>query len=402
MNLCRRINEHCYWIGVNDRRLQRFENMFPLDNGVSYNSYLILDEKICIMDSVDSSAADQYMANIEALLGERCPDYLVVQHMEPDHCGSIQQLLERYPQCRMVGNKKTFQLYEQFYDSRFRERYLEVADNDHLNLGAIDLRFILAPNVHWPEVMVTYDELHHLLFSADAFGSFGAIQGNLFYDELDSDQELPELRRYYSNIVGRQGASVQRLFKKLEDLELDVLCPLHGRVFRRVVDVAFILDKYQHWSTYTPEENGVVLFWSSMYGNMELAMDKLALYLSEAGVREIKCFDVSQTDPSYIIAELFRCSHFVVGGVNYNTELYFKLEALLKEALTCGVQKRDFALLVSKSWGGKAEQILKELLDPKRFTQLGETLPLLSSLKPEQDQALQDLAQTLAKSILKA
>lgn len=401
MHCTRFIHHNITWIGVNDRRLQRFENMFPLSNGVAYNSFFIDANSTCVMDSVDQSASTQYIENIEAVLKGRPLNYLVVQHMEPDHCGSIQQLLLLHPETKLVGNKKTFTFFEQFYSEQFRDRYYEVKENDRLDLGGATLRFLMTPNVHWPEVMMTYEEESKTLFSADAFGSFGVIEGNLFADEISFAEELPEMRRYYTNIVGRHGNSVQSAFKKLSTLELSCLCPLHGRLFRTTESIQVILEKYQIWSSYGHEEKGVLLVYASMYGNMESTIDRLAIKLSERGVQQLKIHDVSQSDASFIISDAFKYSHLVFGGVNYNTELYFGMDFLLRELAACNLQNRHFALLASKTWGGKAADIMSQLLSGcKNFEQLGETLVQTSSFKEAQEENLDQLADLLAQSVL--
>ena len=257
-----------------DRRLELFENMFPLPNGVAYNSYLIMDEKTALIDTVDRSISDLYLENVTHVLGDRTLDYLVVNHMEPDHCANIEAIARRYPNVKIVGNKKTFQLMEQFYTFNMTSNYLEVKEKEELPLGEMTLRFYTAPMVHWPEVMVTYETSRGILFSADAFGSFGAFAGNIFADETN-DIDVDEARRYYANIVGRYGPQVQSLFKKLAGLEIGMICSLHGLIWRGE-KIPFILDLYQKWSLYEPEKKGVVLVYASMYGNTENAMNVLA------------------------------------------------------------------------------------------------------------------------------
>lgn len=397
----REISENIYSIGVNDRTTQRFENMFPLAEGVSYNSFLIKGEKTCLMDAVDASQTMQFMNNLTAALDGRPLDYLVVQHLEPDHCGSLEYVLNKYPHAKFVGGAKSFTLFEQFYSEEFKDRYLLIKENDELDLGGFVLQFVFAPMVHWPEVFMSYEKKTQTLFSADAFGAFGAIKGNLFADEIDEFMtHCDENRRYYANIVGRHGQSVQRLFAKVKDLEIKMICPLHSYCFRTPETIQFILDKYQTWSTYQAEEKGIVIAFASMYGNTALAADILASYLSERGVRNISMFDVSQTQASTIISDIFRYNTVLFAGMNYNTELYFVMESLLTELVGCGFQNRKVQIIGNMSWGGRAVKIMEEKLSlAKNIEMVSEPFILKSSLKKEQLPELQNLADQLVSAI---
>lgn len=275
MQNIRNITDKILWVGASDRRLHLFENMFPIPDGVAYNSYVILDEKTAIMDTADSSVTRQYLENLTAALGGRQPDYLVVNHMEPDHCADIAELARLYPSMQIVGNQKTFGLMNQFYNMDLEGRTVVVKEGDVLDLGEHKLTFVMAPMVHWPEAMMSYESTHKILFSADAFGSFGALDGAVFNDEnLDPHGLHSEMRRYYSNIVGKYGMQVQAVLKKAAGLEISMICPLHGPIWRE--DLGWLLDKYQKWSSYTPEENTVAIFYGSMYGNTAEAADLLA------------------------------------------------------------------------------------------------------------------------------
>ena len=305
MYCTRKITDSITWVGGNDRRLALFENLFPIPRGVSYNSYLIMDEKTVLVDTADASITRQFLENITHTLSGRGLDYLIVNHMEPDHCANIEELLLRYPDLKIVGNSKTLSMIGQFYDLNAGERSIVVKENDTLPLGQHTLRFYFAPMVHWPEVMMTYEESEQLLFSADAFGTFGALNGNLFNDEVNFERDwLPDARRYYSNIVGKYGAQVQSALKKVAGLPIRMICPLHGLVWRSDIDV--LLDKYAHWSQYQPEERAVALFYGSMYGDTENAVNVLAAGLAEAGVKNIAVYDISSTHVSVLISEILQ------------------------------------------------------------------------------------------------
>lgn len=401
MHNIRKIHENIFYVGVNDRRLQRFENMFPIDEGVSYNAYLLRGEKTCLIDTVDAGETIQFLDNVAAALDGRGLDYLVVQHMEPDHCGVIELILRRYPEAKLIGNSKTFTLFEQFYTEDLKERYQCIAEGDALELGGFTLKFVMAPMVHWPEVFVSYETQTGTLFSADAFGSFGAISGNLFGDEVELDgKHLNEMRRYYANIVGKHGLSVQRLFPKLQGIDIRTICPLHSLCYRTPEDIGMVLEKYTRWAAYEPEEKGVVIAFASMYGNTALAADVLGARLAERGVRNVRLFDVSQTHPSFIIGEIWKYSGVVFAGMNYNTELYYNMHSLLTELVGCGFQNRDVALIGNMSWGGRAVNIMQEILaKAKDLRFIAEPFMLKSSLKSAQSAAMDELAAAIAETL---
>ncbi len=302
MHSTRKIKEDLIYVGGSDRRLSRFENLFPIPRGVSYNSYVLLDEKTVLFDTVDDSIGRQFLENVTHALGGRELDYLIVQHMEPDHCALIDEMLRRYPDAKIVCSAKALGMLRQFYGLDATDRALVVAEGDKLSTGRHTLHFIMAPMVHWPEVMVTYDEPHKILFSADAFGTFGALAGNIFDDEIGIDSVwMNDARRYYTNIVGKYGAQVQLLLKKASALDIETICPLHGPVWRGNLDL--LLDKYQKWSTYEPEDKGVMIAYATMYGNTENAANVMACLLAERGVHNIAMYDVSETDVSELVAE---------------------------------------------------------------------------------------------------
>lgn len=399
MQNAQQISQDIYWVGGNDRRLALFENLFPIPQGVSYNSYLIIDEKITLVDTVDQAISRQFIENITYLLNGRSIDYLIVNHMEPDHCADIEELARRYPEMKIVGNKKTFQMIEQFYTIDSPDRLYEVKEKDELCIGTHTLKFYFAPMVHWPEVMVTFEMTKGILFSADAFGSFGALSGNLFSDETDFDEiYLDEARRYYTNIVGKYGVQVQNVLKKLGDLKINMICSLHGPIWRE--NLSYIVNKYQHWSSYKPEKKGVVLAYASMYGNTENVMSLLAAKLSERGISDMRMFDVSKTHPSYIISDIFKYSNIVLASPTYNAGLYYMMEALLREMEGLNIQKRGISLIGNGSWAPVAVKVMKEHIEKlKNITLIGEPFEIRSALKKDQIPELDRLADAIAASV---
>ncbi len=392
------ITPNIYWVGGSDRRLALFENMFPLPNGVAYNSFLILDEKTALLDTVDRSISEIYFENIAHVLGGRQLDYLIVNHMEPDHCANIEDIVRRYPNVRLVGNKKTFQFMEQFYEMDMTSNYLEVKEGDELTLGSKTLRFYMAPMVHWPEVMVTYEVTGGILFSADAFGSFGAFSGNLFADEMDNI-DIDEARRYYANIVGRYGSQVQALFKKLAGLEIHMICSLHGLIWRGE-KISFILDLYDKWSRYEPEKKGVVLVYASMYGNTENTVQVLANKLAQRGIRDMHMYDVSKTHASYIISDLWKYSHMVLASPTYNLHLYFAMDALLKDLEVLNLKNRKVSIIGNHTWASAAMKSMKEQLESMSQMELvGEPLDVRSTLKAAREADLDKLADDIYTSV---
>ena len=396
----REISPQIYWIGGNDRRLEQFENLFPLANGVSYNSWLILDEKTAIIDTVDDAITDQYLENIEHLMQGRELDYLIINHMEPDHCGNIENLIRRYPNVKVVGNKKSFQLFNQFYNMDITDNQMLAGEGDEINLGNHNLKFITAPMVHWPEVMMNYETTKGILFSADAFGTFGALAGNLFDDEVDyKNLYLDESRRYYANIVGKFGAQVQSVFRKISSFEINMICSLHGPIFRS--DLNLILDLYDKWSKYEPEKEGVVIFYGSMYGNTANTADSLANKLGQRGVKDIRVYDVSKTHPSYIISDIWKYSHLVAAAPTYNMGLYYPMDNLLHEMISLGVKNRKVSIIGNHSWASAAHKIMTERFSSmKNMEIIGEELDIKSRLKDNEESKLDDLADAIAASVL--
>lgn len=395
----RKVTEDIVWVGASDRRLALFENIFPIPRGVSYNSYVLLDEKTVLLDTVDASVAGQFFENLEHVLDGRKLDYLIVNHMEPDHCAMIGDLVRRYPEVQVVGNTKTFGMIKQFFGTNFAERAVTVKEGDTLATGAHTLHFVMAPMVHWPEVMVTYDEKDKVLFAADGFGTFGALNGNIFADEVDFDRDwLDDARRYYTNIVGKYGASVQALLKKASGLEIAVICPLHGPIWRE--KLGYILEKYQKWSTYEAEDQAVVILYATMYGNTASAADALAGRLAAKGVKKIAVYDVSNTHVSELISEIFRASHVVFAAPTYNGGIYPVMENLLVDMKALAVQNKTVALMENGTWAPTtAKQMREKLAELKNVTILDTQITIKSAMAPEQEGQLEALADAIVASM---
>jgi flavorubredoxin len=376
-----------------------FENIFPIERGVSYNSYFLDDEKTVLFDTGDVSVMEQFVENLEHVLGERNLDYVVVNHMEPDHCAMLSDVVRRYPVVKIVGNAKTFNMIKQFFGKGYEDNAIVVKEGDTLETGKHTLRFIMAPMVHWPEVMVTYDETDKVLFSADAFGTFGALNGNIFADEVDFDRDwIDDARRYYTNIVGKYGASVQALLKKASALEISVICPLHGPIWRE--NLGYFIEKHRKWSTYEAEDKAVVIIYASMYGNTASAADALAGLLAEEGVKNIAEYDISNTDVSVLIGEIFRASHIVIASPTYNGGVYPLIGNLLADMKALAVQKKTVAVIENGTWAPGAAKLLRaELESMKDMTILDEQLTVKSALLSGSEEELQRLAKAIVSSM---
>ncbi len=383
------------WIGGSDRRLALFENIYPIPRGVSYNAYLLLDEKTVLLDTVDRSVSDIFFENLEYALNGRPLDYLVVNHMEPDHCGTMQELVLRHPEVKIVCNAKTLKMIHQFFSFDVDSRALLVQEMDTLTTGRHTLAFVMAPMVHWPEAMVTYDTTDKVLYSADAFGTFGAMNGNIFADEVNFETEyLADARRYFTNIVGKYGTQVQALLRKAATIEIKMICPLHGPIWRK--DIGWFIDKYVKWSTYTPEEESVMIAYASVYGNTENAANILASKLADAGVKNVAVYDVSMTHPSVIVAEAFRCSHLVFASTTYNAGIFATMQTALDDIVAHNLQNRTIALIENGSWAPMADGLMrKKLAALKNVNILDNTVKILSSVKEDQLSQLDALANAL-------
>lgn len=399
MHSTRKVTDDLIYVGGSDRRLSRFENLFPIPKGVSYNSYVLLDEKTVLFDTADESISRQYIENVVHALNGRPLDYMVVQHMEPDHCAMIDDMLRRYPEAKMVCSAKAVGMFAQFYGTDVAARALVVKEGDKLSTGEHTLHFVMAPMVHWPEVMVTYDEKDKILFSADAFGTFGALAGNIFNDEITFDTTwMNDARRYYTNIVGKYGVQVQALLKKAASLDIEMICPLHGPIWRK--GLGLLLEKYQKWSTYEPEDKTVMIAYATMYGNTENAANVLAGMLADKGVKNIAMYDVSETDVSELVAESFRCSHLVLAAPTYNSGIQPKMEAYLSDIKALNLQNRTVAVIDNGTWAATAgKQMIGTLEGMKNMTILENTISIKSALAENQLGALEALADELAKQV---
>ena len=395
----RALTEDLYWIGGNDRRLSLFENVYPVPAGVSYNAYLCLDEKAVLFDTVDSSVSGVFFENLAHLLNGRKLDYIVVQHMEPDHSATLNEALQRYPEATVVTTAKTVKMIGQFFPVDVSGRTQLVKEGGTLNTGRHTFTFVMAPMVHWPEVMVTYDLTDKILFSADAFGTFGALNGNIFADEIDFENKaLDEARRYYTNIVGKYGPQVQALLKKASALEIGMICPLHGPVWRE--NIGWFVDKYQKWSSYTPEEDAVLIVYGTIYGGTQQAAEILAGKLAERGVRNIAMYDVAMTHPSVLVSEAFRCSHIVFASSTYNAGIFQPMETLLADLAAHSLQSRTVAIIANGSWAPMSGKLITEQLAAmKNMHILEPSLTLLSRLKEDQLPVLDEIADALVASL---
>ncbi len=395
-----RVNKDMLYIGASERRLSLFENMYPLKDGVSYNSFLVNDDKTVLLDTADYAVSRTFMENLEHALGGKKLDIVIINHMEPDHCASLSLVLERYPAAKIYATAQVKNMISQFFGEDVSDRFNAVKDNDTLNTGKHTFRFITAPMVHWPEVMVTYDEADKILYSADAFGTFGALSGNIFSDETTHwSTDLAEARRYYSNIVGRFGANASMLLKKASSLDIEMIAPLHGPIIRK--DPAFYIDKYVKWSSYTPEDKGAVaIIYGSVYGGTENACDILAAMLAERGVKNIKEYDVSSIHPSYLIAECFRCSTLVFAAPTHEAMLFVPMEAFLSDLKRKNLAKRTVALIENGTWGPLAGKLMASYFEGMKDIKLiEERLTIRSTLNEEGLKTLELMADSLCKEL---
>ncbi len=397
----RNVTKDLYWIGGNDHRLALFENIHPIPKGVSYNSYLLLDKKTVLFDTVDWSICRDFLSNMAHVLDGRDLDYIVINHMEPDHGASLEEVLIRYPKAKIISTEKSFMLMRQFgFDVDGKE--IQVKEGDTFSFGKHEVIFIEAPMVHWPEAMVTFDKTDGVLFSADAFGSFGALDGKLFNDEVNFDRDwIDEARRYYTNIVGKYGPFVQSLLKKATPILPDIkyICPLHGPVWRN--DFEYLLDKYNKWSSYEPEEKAVMIAYASMYGNTEFAAQILATKLVERGIKNVVVYDVSNTHVSQLISEAFRVSHIALCSVTYNLGIYPVMHNFLNDMKALNLQNRTVAIVENGSWTPRSGDLMEQFLDEemKFMDVLNERVTVSSSVNESREKELDSLAETIVSSL---
>ena len=399
MHCAKKVTDDLYWIGGSDRRLALFENVYPIPRGVSYNSYVLLDEKTVLLDTVDASISGLFFENLEYVLNGRTLDYLIVNHMEPDHCAVIGDVVRRYPDVKLVCNAKTVPMLKQFFNFPVEDRTVIVKEMDTLCTGKHTFAFVMAPMVHWPEAMVSYDTVDKILFSADGFGTFGAINGNLFADEVNFERDwLDDARRYFIDIVGKYGVQVQNLLKKAATLEIKMICPLHGPVWRE--NLGWFIEKYDTWSSYKPEDQAVMIAYASIYGNTENAAEILASKLADKGVKNIAMYDVSVTDPSVIVSESFRCSHLVFAAPSYNGGIFTKMETVLSELKAHSLQNRTVAIMENGTWAPVAGRQMREIFaGMKNIELLEEGVTIRSAVKEAQEASLEALAEKIASSL---
>ena len=398
MHCVRKVTEDLFWVGANEHRLNLFENIHPISRGVSYNSYLLLDKKTVLFDTVDWAVCRQFLENVEAVLAGRKLDYMVINHMEPDHAASIEEILLRYPEVKVISTEKAFMLMHQFgFDVEDRKEV--VKEGDTKSFGKHNVVFVSAPMVHWPEAMVTFDTTNGVLFAADAFGSFGALDGKLFNDEVNFDRDwIDDARRYYTNIVGKYGPHVQALLKKAATIDIKIICPLHGPVWRS--NLGYFIDKYDKWSRYEPEEKGVMIVYASMYGNTEAAATVLASKLVEKGMSNVVMYDVSNTHVSQLISETFKYSHIVLASVTYNLGIYPMMHNYLMDMKALNVQNRTVAIVENGSWACISGDLMKEFLDGmKQMTVINERLTMVSSLSEEKQDEMDMLVDSILDSM---
>ena len=381
-----KITDSIIYVGVDDKEMDLFENQYHTPNGISYNSYMILDDKIAIMDTVDARKTDEWMKNIENVLGEKQPDFLVVSHMESDHSDNIANLVNKYPNMKVVGNAQIFRMINQFFNLELGDRAIIVKEGDTLNLGNHTLQFIMAPMVHWPEVMMSYEQTEKILFSADGFGKFGTLDTN--------EDWTCEARRYYFNIVGKYGANVQALLKKASNLDIKIICPLHGPILDK--DLAFYINKYNIWSSYTPEDDGVLIAYASIHGNTERAAKKMAEILKQKGAKKVVLADLARDDMAEAIEDAFRYDKIVVASSTYNMEIFPCMHHFLLHLLGKNYQNRRVGIIENGSWAPNSGKLMKELFEKMKDISICDTMVTIkSAMKADNIEQREKLAEEI-------
>ncbi len=391
-----KLADNIYYLGFNDRRTELFENIWPIPNGISYNSYLIEDEKIVLIDCVEKQFTEEFIEKIEDIIGIKPVDYLVINHMEPDHSGAMKSIMRRYPDITLVGNKKTFGIIESF--GILTEKMLVVDDNYKLEIGKSQLQFQTIPMVHWPETMVTFSEENKILFSGDAFGSFGTLDGGVFDDEINLEFYETEVMRYFTNIVGKYCAHTQRALNKLSSLDIKMIASTHGPIWRS--DLNWILNRYEKWSSYDTE-NGVVIVYGSMYGNTQKMAEVIARQLSEKGIKNIRIYDSSKTHKSYIINDIFRYKGLIVGSCAYNNELFPNVETLLFTIEHMGIKNHLLGIFGTFLWSGGGVNNLKKFAENVKWEMVYEPIEEKGILKEDKLRMCIELADSMANKLSK-
>jgi flavorubredoxin len=388
------ITEDIFYVGVNDRETAIFENLWPLDKGVSYNSYIIRDKKNVLVDTVKINKFSVFIEKIRNLLNGEDIDYLVINHMEPDHSGSIQEILEEFPNMKIIGNKKTFEFLNDLYG--IQKNLYEVKDGDEIDLGEHKLKFYMTPMVHWPETMMTYETKSKILFTGDAFGGFGSLDGGIFDDEVNLDFFEDEIRRYYSNIVGKYSPMVQRALKKLSDVDIKIIAATHGPVWRKHPER--IIEKYDRWSKYESEE-GVVIIYGSMYGNTEKMADHLARKIAEQGIKNIKVINASKTHLSHIINEIWRFKGVMLGSCTYNTGLFPPMEEIVQWISHTGLKNRVLGIFGTYGWSGGGVSTIEKYAENFKWPIVNESVEAKLSAKEDDLKKLDELAKAMADAV---
>ena len=383
------VSDAVKYIGVDDKTIDLFESQYVVPSGVSYNSYVIMDEKIAVMDTVDKRGTDEWLAKLERELGDRTPDYLVVQHMEPDHAGSVKILADKYPSMQLVANAKTFTMMEQFFDMDLTDRKVVVKEMDTLSLGAHTLTFVMAPMVHWPEVMVSYESTEKILFAADGFGKFGA---------LDADEDWTcEARRYFINIVGKYGAQVQALLKKAATLDIAMICPLHGPILKE--NLGYYIEKYDTWSSYRPEDKGILVAYASIHGNTRAAVEEFAAMLEAKGAEKVVVTDLARDDMAEAIEDAYRYDRLVVACPTYDGSVFPCMEDFLYHLKIKNFQNRKVGIIENGSWAPQSGKLMTAYFEGmKDITLVGEKVTIKSSLKEDSRKALEALADAMVNA----
>ena len=381
------ISDSIVYVGVDDKNIDLFESQYVVPNGVSYNSYVILDDKITIMDTVDRRGTEGWLANLKKTLGDKKPYYVVVSHLEPDHAGNLKTLLDLYPDIKVIGNPKTFTMIAQFFDVDLSDdRKVVVGEGDTVNLGTHTLQFFMAPLVHWPEVMVAYEQSEKILFSADGFGTFGSLDAN--------EEWIAEARKYYINIVGKYGNPVQALLKKASGLDIQMICPLHGPVLKE--NLGYYIEKYQIWSSYEPEEEGILIAYASIHGNTKQAAEKMRDILIEKGAKNVVIMDLSRDDMARAVENAFRYSKMVLACATYDGGIFPCMEDFLNHLKAKNYQKRTVAFMENGSWAPAAAKLMKGMLEKQKdLTIVEPVVTIRSTMKPETVGVMEELADAL-------
>ena len=400
MKNIKKITDDLYYIGCSDRRIALFENVYPVDDGVSYNTYFLKDDKTVLFDTIDKHVAEQFFENLEYLLDGKTLDYLFLHHLEPDHGALIKEVIEKYPSVKIVANAKIKQMLFQFFEFKkdIENNFHIVKEGDTIKTGKHEFTFYMAPMVHWPEVMVSYDKTDMILFSADAFGSFGALNGNIFDDEVNFMEKIPEYRRYYSNIVGKYGTQVNMLLNKAKNLEIEMICPLHGLIIRK--NIAKMFEKYILWSNYIPEEKSVLIVYASVYGGTQNAAEVLSYKLSDLGVKNMKIYDVSKTHRSFILSDAFKYSHIVIASTTYNNSIFVNMEHFISDIIKHNLQHSTYAIIENGSWACNCGASIKDKLPELKGSNFIESkLTIKSSIKNSQEAEVENLAKEIKQSL---